>query len=172
MNRSGLSLAMNVCSGKTREIKGMPAALYNRACLDKCQTTLDVEEFVRQNQPLGPYHLTVADSEIAESIHFYQGPQKSHVFRYLKDASPLSTLNCCYTPEPFGDLHNSTERQRLIDQFFKEDHPIEEVLSLPFVNNWITTHRVVMEPGPKTFKVAFDNAFAGKAPLHTVSTKF
>jgi len=91
----------------------------------------------------------------------------------LKDGNPLSTLNCHYTPEPSGNLHNSMERQAEIDQFFKaNDRPIEDVLSLPFVNNWITTHRVLMEPRTKIFKVAFDNAFAGRAPLHQVSTKF
>jgi len=70
-------------------------------------------------------------------------------------------------------MHYSDERQQLIDEFFhrRANKPLKDVLSLPFVNNWITTHRVIMEPQSVRLRVAFDNAFAGKAPLHGVSAQ-
>ena len=173
MNSQGLSLAMNVCSGgRTMALRGMPASLYNRACLEQCRTVNDVEEFTRNQSPLGAYHLTVADRERAESIHFYQSDENTHLIRRWEENQPLSTLNCRYNPEPSCAMHHSVKRQQLIDEFFqhRENRPIEDTLSLPFVNNWLTTHRVVMEPQTVRFRVAFDNAFAGKAPLHEVPT--
>ena len=171
MNSQGLGLGMNVCSGSTWSIRGMPASFYNRACLENCQSVEGVEKFTRDNPPLGPYHLTVADAKQASSIHFYQSPGNTHVIRPKEDNRPLATLNCRYDPNPNCDMHNSRERQSVIDRFFQKMRPREEVLGLPFVNNWITTHRVVMKPQLGTLQVAFDNAFAGKGPLHTVSTK-
>jgi hypothetical protein len=173
MNDQGLALAMNVCVGTTSEIRGMPASLYNRACLEECPTVGDVEGFVQKQAPLGSYHLTVSDRNRAESIHFYQSPGNAHVIRPWKKNQPLSTLNCRYSSEPYCAMHHSDERQQLIDEFFhqRENKLIEDALSLPFVNNWITTHRVVMEPQSRRVRVAFDNAFAGKAPLHEISTQ-
>ena len=59
-----------------------------------------------------------------------------------------------------------------MDDFFqhRENRPIEDTLSLPLVNNWITTHRVVRQPQTARFRVGFDNAFASKVPLHEVPT--
>ncbi|MBY0529703.1 MAG: hypothetical protein K2P51_05885 [Rhabdochlamydiaceae bacterium] len=171
MNSEGLSLAMNVCSGgKTSALRGMPASFYNRSCLEKCRTVEDVKRFTHHQSPLGAYHLTVADRDQAESIHFYQSNQNTHLIRRWRKNQPLSTLNCRYSPEPNCAMHYSVERQKLIDAFFQDrnNRPLEEVLSLPYVNNWLTTHRVVMEPKTRSFRVAFDNAFAGKAPLHEV----
>ncbi len=173
INDQGLSLAMNVCSGNTQEIRGMPASFYNRACLEGCRTVQDVENYTRGQSPLGAYHLTVADRNQAQSIHFYQGSGDSHVIRRWRQGKPLSTLNCRYSPEPVSHMHSSVERQQLIDEFFRNrrNRPVEEALALRFVNNWETTHRVVMEPQTGTFRVAFDNTFAGKAPLHSVSAR-
>jgi hypothetical protein len=173
MNDQGLSLAMNVCSGKTTEIRGMPAALYNRACLETCRSAQEVEGRTRAQSPLGAYHLTIADRSQAQSIHFYQGPADTHVIRRWEKGQPLSTLNCRYSPQPGFSMHSSEERQQLIDNFFatRGQRPLEDVLALPFVNNWITTHRVVMEPTTGRFRVAFNNAFAGTAPLREVPTR-
>lgn len=172
MNDQGVSVAMNVCSGNTNEIRGMPASLYNRACLERYATAQEVEAFTRNQSPLGAYHLTVADRQQAQSIHFYQGVEDTHLIRRWEEDQPLSTLNCRYGPQPNCHMHYSVERQQLIDNFFenRRGQPLEDALSLPFVNNWITTHRVVMEPQTGRFKVAFDNAFAGKTPLHEVPT--
>ncbi len=173
MNDRGLSLAMNVCPGNTFEISGMPASLYNRACLERCATAQEIEAFTRNQSPLGAYHLTVADRQQAQSIHFYQGAGRTHLIRRWEEDRPLSTLNCCYGPQPNCHMHYSIERQQFIDNFFdnRNGRPLEDALSLPFVNNWITTHRVVMEPRTGRFEVAFDNAFAGKALLHEVPTQ-
>lgn len=170
MNEKGLSLSMNVCRGDTSQIRGMPASLYNRSCLERCASVAEVDDLVARQSPLGPYHMTVADPNRAKSIHFYQGPDHEHIKRPLQDTRPLSTLNFRYNPCCSSDVHHSTERQRELDQFFanREGRPLEEALSLPFVNNWLTTHRVVMEPRNCTMRVAFDNAFAGNAPLHTI----
>ncbi len=173
MNSKSLSVAMNVCSGNTIDMNGMPASLYNRVCLERCQNVGDVEAFANNNSPLGAYHLTVADRTRAESIHFYQSPEDAHLTRHWEEDHPLSTLNCRYNPNPNSAMHHSIERQERIDDFFQHrgDRPLEDVLSLRFVNNWITTHRVVMEPQAMRFRVAFDNAFAGKATLHEVPSQ-
>ncbi len=171
MNSQGLCLAMNTCYGHTRQIKGMPAAFYNRSCLEQCRTVDDALKFIHNQSPLGPYHLTVVDQNQAKSIHFYQSPENTQVIRSWGKGQPLSTLNYRYTPQPDIDMHYSAKRQRQIDTFFQQrekNRPFEEVLSLPFVNNWLTTHRVIMEPGRKVFRVAFDNAFAGKAALYDI----
>lgn len=173
MNSRGLSLAMNVCAGSgTMALRGMPAAIYNRACLERCSDVNEVETFAQNQSPLGAYHLTVADSERAESIHFYQSPNNNHVIRLWEEGQPLSTLNWRYNPQPNASMEHSEERDQQISHFFqhRESRPLEDTLTLPFVNNWLTTHRVVMQPASRRFRVAFDNAFAGKASLQTVST--
>ncbi len=176
MNRFGLSLAMNVCSGETTEIEGMPAAFYNRMCLERCLTVKDVVQLSCVNRPLGPYHLTVADGDQACSIHFFQSQQNplESVIRYWKKEQPLSTFNYCYDSHgTSNDLHCSKERTHAAASFFRDRsrQPLEEALALPFIDNWITTHRVVMEPERRKFRVAFDNAFAGSAPLHEVPSR-
>lgn len=178
MNERGLSLAMNVCAGSTSEIRGMPAAFYNRACLESCANIDELETYMRKYAPLGPYHLTAADPTRAQSIHFYQAAgahreQNPHAKRFWKPEQPIVTLNKRYGPEPYGcGVFQDSERQEQLEQFFRErsNRPLEQALSLPHVNNWITTHRVTMEPQTLGFKVAFDNAFAGRAPLCAVPT--
>lgn len=171
MNDKNLCLAMNVCSGFTREIRGMPACLFNRSILETCSNTQEIEKAIQESSPLGPYHLTTADPNNALSIHFYQSDEETHVTRRWSEAHPLTTLNCRYNPTPNQDMHHSTERQEVIEHFFQQRAPLEDALTLPYVNNWITTHRVVMKPQDQVFQVAFDNAFAGSAPLQTVSTE-
>ena len=169
MNSKGLSLAMNVCAGETDNIQGMPACFYNRLCLTSCKTVEDVEWFIQERSPLGDYHMTVLDRNEALSIHFYQTANKRHNIRRWA-GKPLTTLNWRYCSTTTADMHCSQEREEVIDKFFQKrrKEALEDVLALPFVNNWITTHKVVIQPRGKVFKVAFDNAFAGKAPLHDV----
>lgn len=178
MNDRGLALAMNVCLGTTTEIRGMPAAFYNRACLESCADIKELETYMRRYAPLGPYHLTVADRISAQSFHFYQAAiaknQNPHAKRIWKPNHPLITLNKCYDPKPFGfGIFDDADRQEELDRFVQDrkNRPLEQALALPHVNNWLTTHRVVMEPQTLRFKVAFDNAFAGKAPLCAVPTE-
>ena len=170
MNRHGLSLAMNVCSGETDEVRGMPATLFNRACLERCKTVKEAEEFVQSHRPLGSYHLSAADQQEACSFHFYQSPRGTDVIRRWTARKPLVTLNFRYSPRPNSNLMKGDERQRNISEFFRrrEGRPLEETLSLEEVNNEQTIHRIVMEPKTRTLKVAFDDAFAGSQPLQTV----
>ncbi len=176
MNRFGLSLAMNVCSGDTKKIEGMPAVFYNRMCLETFSSVDQVVEFTQGPRPMGPYHLTVADANKACSIHFFQSSKdpSQHVIRSWKLGQPLSTFNYCYDVDRVeNDLHHSLERSQAVNQYFNRrfGRPVEQALALPFVDNWLTTHRVVMEPESKRFRVAFDNAFAGSAPLHEVPSR-
>ena len=76
MNSQGLCLAMNV-AGKDERcsnniFRGLPAVFYNRQCLESCETSNEVEAFVANQSPLGPYHLTIADPTQGAVIHFYQ----------------------------------------------------------------------------------------------------
>lgn len=173
MNSEGFSLGMNVCSGETTEIRGMPAPFYNRACLESCRSVEEAERFFDSRAPLGDYHLTIADAEKAISVHFYQAEGDKHSIRRGREGEPLITLNYRYNPDPHSDMHRSGKRSEIIGEFLRhrEDRPLEDALALRYVNNWLTTHRVVMEPGSKTFRVAFDNAFAGKAPLSKLPTE-
>jgi hypothetical protein len=184
MNSHGLSLAMNVCAGWTPSLTEMPSIFYNRCCLEQCHTVEEVHDFITRHDPVGPYHLTVADATHGTSFHMMQGSSiarvmdkdplaKKHCIRQWEKAHPLITLNCRYDPEPSHHMHYSKERQAVLDHFFghRNGRPLSDVLALPFVNNLITTHRVVMEPAKKRMLVAFDNALAGQAPLHTVPTQ-
>jgi hypothetical protein len=186
MNKHGLSLAMNVCSGSTDFVRGMPAAFFNRFCLENCQNVANVSFVVNQMgiAPLGPYHLSAADPHTAKSFHFYQKDLNSHVERELQEDQPLIVTNCRYTPsnEQSCHMHYSAERQAVIRALFstakKQLAPsdveqrklVEASLSLKPVNNTLTTHKVVMHPQSRKMKVAFDNAFAGKATLHKLKT--
>lgn len=171
MNKQGLCLAMNVCLGETHTISGMPIAFYNRMCLEQCASIEEVKTLMKEKLPLGPYHLTMADPNQAASIHFYQ-EKGSHLIRTLDANNTLSTLNCRYTPTPQNHLNHGKQRQHLINAFLQNrKRPLEEILKLPFVNNWLTTHRVAMNPQTLEFRVAFDNAFAGSATLCPVPTQ-
>ena len=167
---------MNVCEGETKAIHGMPAAFFNRYCLEQCHDVKDVSRFVANHTPLGPYHLTVADPDRGVSFHMKQSDRSENaintVRRWEKD-HPLITLNFRYSPSPQGSFFYSPERQAVLNNFFlhRGRRALEEALALPFTNNSLTTHRVVMEPKTKTFKVAFDDEFAGEIPLHQVATQ-
>jgi len=170
MNSKGLSLAMNVCSGETTEVQGLPSTLYNRLCLERCESVEALKRFSQVNDPLGPYHLSAADRHEACSLHFFQSPLKTHVTRQCAENKPLVTLNCRYAPRPSAPMNESRERQKVINQFFhnRRGRPLEDVLSLRPVDCEMTIHRIVMEPKSCTMRVAFDNAYAGSRPLHLV----
>ncbi|MCE5316774.1 MAG: C45 family autoproteolytic acyltransferase/hydrolase [Parachlamydia sp.] len=189
MNKQGLSLAMNVCSGNTRKIEGMPAAFYNRYCLENCKTVQDVAARVAEKHPLGDYHLSAADTNHAIAFHFNQGdrngPQK-HVVREWDQAAPLVVTNCRYQADGCASARShmffSKEREELFKRLINEaketltpqelsmDKVIAAGLALPYINNTLTTHKVVMLPQSRKMRVAFDNAFAGKRPLHDLDT--
>lgn len=184
MNKHGLTLAMNVCSGDTDSIRGVPAAFFNRSSLDSCQNVKEVEEKIEKEAPLGSYHLSTADAQgVAKSFHFYQGDEEEeHVVREWKAGQPLITTNCQYTldEQTAAPMHCSAEREKVIKKLFNEAEAevlddslergklVEASLSLPFVNNSITAHTVVMYPESKKMKVAFDNIFSASVERHDV----
>lgn len=185
MNKAGLSLSMNVCSGITDEIKSMPAIFYNRMILEKCKSIDEVKQEIKEKAPLGPYHLTLSDANKAMAVHFFQGENRKHVIRKWKKEEPLVVTNCNY-PEKnqyHGNMHYSLERHALIQRFFdgaqqqiskdqlKKGRLVEKILSFPYINNLETTHTVIMKPQNKKIKVAFDNSFAGYSALQELNTE-
>jgi hypothetical protein len=161
---------MKVCPEIIVTINGPPASFTNRLCLEKCRNVGEVIEFTQEQPPLGPYHLSLIDRTEGASIHFYQLPNiyHAHAYRKLEPEAPfLFTLNCRYNPEPVPESHilYRKECKQVIEHFFEQrgEEPVEIVRQLPPVNNWRTTHSVKM--GADGFCVAFDNAFAGYAPL-------
>lgn len=191
MNHQGLCLAMNslppVIGLKSKSLpEGLPTLFFNRSCLEKCKNLQDIERSISHQSLLAPYFLTSADREQAAS--FQLSPQAapgeySYKACHLRDKNtPLVRLNSDMTLRNFKhskphlqntQFHPDHERLASLDTFFTEkgDEPLENALALPFVNHGKTIHRIIMEPETRVFKVAFDNAFAGKAPLHSLSTQ-
>lgn len=185
VNSSGLTTSMNVTKYENgiTTIEGIPAALYNRMVLEECESLGQVETFVGTHQPLGPYHLTVSDQAKAGTFSMYQQKDWSgnwsedrnngHLLRLLETEKPLVTTNCSYNSNQ-TDMFNGKARETLIQQYLQENSHIQkprDVLehsqSIPWVNNHLTTHRVLL--GSKTLEVAFDNAWAGDRALHSLN---
>jgi hypothetical protein len=167
-NKDKVALAMNVCPGKTTEARGMPAILFNRQILESRTSVAAIREFVKENRPLGPYHLTVADSEKEGScISFYQEKEGKDHQRDLADTY-IEVLNWEY-PKCEGGFFNSQCRHALLGPYFSKAkkipnrHPklMENALRLsPYVNSWITMHSLVFRPGADTVKMSWDNGYA------------
>ncbi len=185
--KSGLSLCMNVAEGVTTEVKGMPAVFLNRLMLETCSTAQEVSELVETDgyQPLGPYHLSVADNKDAVGLHLCQegfDPTKRHWRRRWEQNKPLVVTNQTYGKKE-DHFWYSKERKEVIDAFFTHAQQninpngidrsklVVHSLSLPYVNNEETTHRVVMQPSLGKISVAFDNSFAGDAKLHPLTVE-
>lgn len=183
LNSAGLALAMNVCPGSSLSIEGMPSIFYNRLCLESCSSLEEADSFVNTTNPLGPYHLSIADQNDAKSFHFFQGEGNSHLKRNCT-SEPLVTTNCNYNEngEMSAHMHYSEERHQILSKYFKDLEntvdpesydPIEvasAALALPYVNNFVTTHTVIMQPRTGKMEVAFDNAWSGTRPHHQVDT--
>ncbi|MCE5318508.1 MAG: hypothetical protein LLG04_14245 [Parachlamydia sp.] len=60
--------------------------------------------------------------------------------------------------------------ETLAPQELALDKVIAAGLALPYINNTLTTHKIVMLPQSRKMRVAFDNAFAGKRALHELDT--
>lgn len=176
MNSKGLSIAMNCCYFDQVIEGGLMSSLYNRYCLEHFQYAPEVKTFSKEQAPLTPYHLTIADDlNVAESIHFNQKLMSGgHCVRQSKD-DILITLNyyCYNSKSGMSSTNFDTERQVTIENFLRErgTRPLEDALALPFVNNERTIHSVVMQPKTRRFEVAFDNAFSGKAQRQPIDTK-
>ena len=185
MNQHGLSVAMNVCLEGYYQPEGIPAAFYNRMVLENNQSVRQGCSFISDHDPLGSYHLSLADSEEAQSVHLYQGFPKRHITRKLEKGKPLITTNCSYITSNKTYLHTqySQEREAILHHFFEgakerirsEEKDLEALIAhsqtLSPVNNVHTTHAVEMIPGKKRMLVAFDNSFAASQPMHEIDTK-
>lgn len=191
MNKQGVCLAMNTCEGKTEEISGMPAGFYNRYILENSKNVDEVVAKVARSCPLGDYHLSVSDNQKALSFHFYQkdkhgSKRGDHIERTWKEGEPLIVTNCRYKGdgtmnEACNQMHSKerfsvlcrlfySARNSLSQSALKVANIIAGGLALPYVNNSLTTHKVMMKPRSKEMRVSFDNAYAGKGPFHAVDT--
>ncbi|MBA3815454.1 MAG: hypothetical protein H0X29_02850 [Parachlamydiaceae bacterium] len=187
INNQGMCVAMNVTPyfSEVDSFEGIPSAFYNRLILDNCSSFNAAKEFVAANKPLGPYHLTVSDKTKAGTFSMYQeqdfknvwdkDKENGHVLRMLSEQSPLITTNCSCNPTEV-DMFQGKLRKDAIGNYLQAVKGIndsKEVLSqlqsIPFVNNQLSTHRVVM--GPNILEVAVDNAWVGDQPLHSVDLK-
>lgn len=193
MNNKGLSVAMNVCGGSdsacegSAKKKGLPALFINRLALEKCDSVAGMEGFLDKHTPLGPYHMSVSDAKEAAAFHMYQGhcptgrkkvDATAHKVRHFTDKRPLIVTNERY--DNGLPMHMSGQRKGIIKRLFtkaKEAIPPDQIkmskivkhaLSLPYVNNSITAHRVVLYPKARRMSVAFDNAYAGDKKLHSI----
>ncbi len=180
INRHGLSLAMNVCSGCTQKVEGLSAAFFNRVCLESLESVDQVQELLKLHNLIGPYHLTMADKDQAISIHFHQGNQEAlHLIRPKAADAPLIVTNCRYNDESGMSAHRhySEEREERLEAFFKDAYQeiapnrlalgplLEHALAMPYVNNFETTHTVLMHPETRSLKVGLDNAFSATTRL-------
>ncbi|NGX26260.1 MAG: hypothetical protein K940chlam6_00175, partial [Chlamydiae bacterium] len=184
MNKHGFSVAMNVCAKGHYHRGGIPAAFYNRMALENCRTVREGRSFISKHNPLGSYHLNIADPNDAQSTHFYQGKLGNNTTRNLERGKPLITTNCSYGNFGQRDLHmhSSQERQEILDRFFdgakEQIRPgekdlealIAHGLTLPYVNNVITTYTVEMLPGEKRMRAAFDNSYSASQPMQEIDT--
>ncbi len=173
-NTHGVSLAMNVCPGKTEKVEGMPAVLYNRDLLRVVSDVHNVMAYISAERPLGPYHLIVAHKVDACCISFFQGENPRHHIRILEN-EPLFVVNWCY-PECRGGSFASPERTELLERYFqgaKEeigDRPettklVQNALGLsPLVNSAITMHSLVFNHRKGQIELSWDNGFAASSP--------
>jgi hypothetical protein len=106
------------------------------------------------------------------------------VTREWQAGEPLITTNCQYSSElsEVGNMHCSQERKEIIQELFNQAQEslaedqisnaklVEASLALPYVNNRITTHKIIMYPQSRKVQLAVDNAFAGQAKLHALDT--
>jgi len=68
----------------------MPSCFVNRTILENCSTVDDAEIEVNSISPLGPFHMTVADKERAQTFHMQQGRGNQN---YIRRASPDKPLH-------------------------------------------------------------------------------
>src|SRR5205807_4062635 len=119
--KKGVTIAMNVCSGNTHFVEGMPAAFYNRVCLESSSCLEEVEEKVDKVAPLGSYHLSCADKNRARSFHLKQGRLRELVKREGTTVTPLIVTNCNYAKDgsQFLHMHESGKREEIIKKLFR-----------------------------------------------------
>lgn len=158
--------AMNVCPGSTTSVRGMPAIFYNRLIAERTTHVEQVSQIT--GKPLGPYHLSLADTAGgARTISFYQGPGNTDHTRFFEDR-PVITLNWT-EPDHQGNVFNSQQRDRILKAYYRgttkgmdRTRLATGALSLaPYVNSLISLHTIVAEPQKDRIWLAFDNGYSG-----------
>lgn len=182
MSNDGLALAMLVALGKTQNSKtGLPAIVLNRMVLERCSTVADALKYIQALNPLGPYHLTLADkSGDASAVHFYQSAERGkHFIRSLNErVDHLVVTNCSYNENGrYAPYFNSEKRHENIEMVYGRfsHNPmgnrrkiVKKALKTPLVNNIETAFSGIMEPKSGRMKVSFGNAYAAYEPRHAV----
>jgi len=164
---------MNVARGLTDYPNKTPAAFYLREMIETCRSVKGEENsaelFWNTHDPLGPFNLTVVDSEQAVSVHFYQKEDNGHHVRCWTAGKPLLVLNFRYgekgptNPTPT----NSYQRQEKITDYGDDsiDQRLQSLLRGSEVNNIRTTSAAFVHPKNGVFETAFDNGYAGDQSL-------
>ena len=166
-----LALAMNVAEGETQNVKGLPASIFNRMCLENCSSIDEVSRYIQNHPTLGPYHLTVATEKEGRVFDLYQGNGNTHYQRTLdKSGKPLVTTNCRYNENGANRHHSySKQREHNIAQFYQThgtemtgSERVQQALALPVVNNGKTVHHAVIHPAQKKMSLAVNNGYAAR----------
>jgi len=177
-----LAIAMNVCPGETKRVRGKPIALFNRFLLENAHSVQDVRRLIQRIRPLGPYHLSLADAAgSAACISPYQGYNESDTIRTLDGDKPLEVLNWRY-PECKGGFFNSEARMKLLTRYFQQVMAyiprdqidwvkvIDNGLKLaPLVNSKITLHSMMFLPESDKVFLSWDNGYAASSTKQALS---
>ncbi len=177
-NQHHLSLAMNVCPGKTTRIRGMPSSLFNRYILEQADSVEAATRLINRARPLGPYHLTLADKSGAGAcISFYQGKEEKDHIRFLEE-DPLLVVNWRY-PDCTGGYFNSKGRTELLQRYFQDaSSSISSQLinwrklinnALKLTNSWITMHSLLFIPKSDQVRISWDNGYAASGLKKRIS---
>jgi hypothetical protein len=177
MNDHGLSLCMNICYGKTTEVNGMPNAFVTKEILNNCKTLKDVERLLPKINSLGPFHLIAADEKSAAAFYIKQNEKKEIIKDVLKDKQIIVT-NLSRDPKVTDNVNFAKEREEKINALFEfTEHKdtlrskiIELALQLPYVNNIMSSHKIIMRPNI-FISLAFDTAYAGKQKMQALNLR-
>ncbi len=183
MNEHGLSVCMNISYGNTTVIEGIPNSFVVRYILETCKSVQEVERKLNEIKSLGPFHLIAADTNEAKAFHIKQASEIKVSF--LEKDKPLIVGNLSLDPEITDNVNFSKERENNIQDLLKDAYNkiviapseliknqiIKAAMKLPFVNNILTSHTIIMQPGSKRIEVAFDNAYSAKNNLHMLEKK-
>jgi hypothetical protein len=175
MNNHGLSLCMNICYGNTTKVDGMPNALVVKRILNECKSLKDVEKLLPTLKSLGPFHLIAADRINAAAFYIKQDKKMNILQEDLKIDQPIVVTNLSKDLEVTDNVNFAKEREEKIGALFdfvKYKFPlklniIKEALKLPFVDNIMSAHKIIMKPG-HSISLAFDSAYAGKNTMQEV----
>lgn len=172
INPQGLCLAMNVFPGERHAgPNAVPVSLVNRILLESCGSVAAVMESMKQQTPLGAYHLTVCDRSLSKTnnatFSIYQTPGR------LFDV--VVGVTECVHPDIYQQYRvvtnlNSHTREETFDSFgrlkmIRANPPthakdIQVLLNQPCTNTWETVHSMIFYPSKCRVTYRADNGFA------------